>query len=223
MLPLPSHSGRSESPSTQAEEARQRILCAALRAFTEKGYAGASTLRIASLAKVSKRDLYAMFPTKEALLVASITDRCHRMPMPQGLPEPRNRQMLASSLEVLATNFLVKFLDPDVIGMHRLAMAGAIRSPKVAQMLEAARDADRAILHQLLASAQTAGLLPAGETARMVRRYLALASDDLVLTLLLGGSAAPSRMQIQQGVARAAADFLQLYPQPRGRPAHVLP
>src|SRR5262245_64687772 len=60
---------------------RVRILRAAFRAFTENGYAGTSTLQIATQAKVSKRDLYAIFPNKQAMLVACIKTRLERMRM----------------------------------------------------------------------------------------------------------------------------------------------
>jgi AcrR family transcriptional regulator len=207
-------SKRSDPPSASADETRQRILRAAFQTFTEKGYAGASTLAIATSAKISKRDLYAMFPSKEAMLVACITTRSQRMRMPDGLPEPQSRETLASTLEAFATNFLVESLDPDVIGMYRLAISEAVRSPEIARRLEEAREANRAILLDLFVRAQTAGLLPPGETAEMVRQYLALTSEDLILSMLLGVFAAPSPAQIRHRAARAVAEFLRLNPQP---------
>jgi hypothetical protein len=135
------------------------------------------------------------------------------MRMPEGLPEPLSREALASTLEAFAANFLVETLDPDVIGMYRLAISEAIRSPEIAHMLEEAREAHRAILYELFVRAQREGLLPSGDTAEMVRNYLALTSEDLILSLLLGNVAQPSRSQIQRRAARSAAEFLLLYPQ----------
>ncbi|MEP6966823.1 MAG: TetR/AcrR family transcriptional regulator [Pseudomonadota bacterium] len=204
----------SDPPSAEANETRQRILRAAFPTFAEKGYVGASTLMIATRAKVSKRDLYAMFPSKEAMLVACIRSRSDRMRMPEGIPEARNREMLASTLEAFATNFLVESLDPDVIGMYRLAIAEAVRSPEIARRVEEARGANRAIVYELFVRAQTAGLLPSGDTAEMVRQYFALTSEDLILTLLLGVLAQPSRTQMRRRAAGAAAEFLLLHPPP---------
>jgi AcrR family transcriptional regulator len=205
---------RPEPLSTDADDARQRILRAAFHAFSEKGYAGASTLLIATRAKVSKRDLYAMFPSKEAMLVACIASRSERMRMPEGLPEPRTREMLGATLTAFGANLLVESLDPDVIGMYRLAIAEAVRSPEIARRLEAAREANRAILFDLLAHAQTTGLLPPGDTAEMVRRYFALTSEDLILSMLLGVSARRSRKQIERHAAAATTEFLMLHPEP---------
>jgi AcrR family transcriptional regulator len=211
------HPEPSDPHGADPNETRQRILRAATEAFAEKGYAGASTLSIATRAKVSKRDLYAMFPSKEAMLLACITSRAQRMRMPEGLPEPQDREMLASTLEAFAANFLVETLDPDVIGMYRLAIAEAVLSPEVAQMVEEAREANRAILYDLFVRAQGKGLLPSGDTAEMVRQYVALTSEDLILSLLLAVIPPPGRQQIQRRAAKAAAEFLQLNPQPARR------
>lgn len=198
--------------ANDSNELRLRILRVAFAAFAEKGYAGASTLLIATRAKVSKRDLYALFPSKEAMLLACITSRSERMRLPEGLPEPQTRAMLAATLEAFAANFLAETLDPDVIGMYRLAIAEAVRSPEVARLLEDARDANRAALHALFERAQSKGLLPPGDTAEMVQRYLALTSEDLILGSLLGGPSSPSHDQIQRRAASAPTGFLRLYP-----------
>jgi AcrR family transcriptional regulator len=46
---------------------RERVLGAAFSAFQEFGYAGASTIEIATRAKVSKRELYRLFGNKRAI------------------------------------------------------------------------------------------------------------------------------------------------------------
>ena len=47
-----------------------RVIGAAFGTFMAKGYAGTSMLEIATRAKISKRDLYAAFPSKQAVLRA---------------------------------------------------------------------------------------------------------------------------------------------------------
>ena len=59
--------------------ARERILHAAMESFMELGYTEASTLKIATRAQVSKRELYALFGSKQAMLAACIADRAGRM------------------------------------------------------------------------------------------------------------------------------------------------
>lgn len=200
--------------STDGSEMRRRILGAAFQAFTENGYAGTSTLAIATRAKVSKRDLYAIFANKQAMLVACIKSRSAKMRMPEGLPEPRSRQMLASTLTAFATNLLMESTHPTVIAMFRLAISEADRSPEVAQALEECREANRRTLSGLLVHAQSVGLLLSGDPAEMASQCLALLWEDSMLSLLLGVLARPSRAQIQRHAAKAVTAFLQLHPKP---------
>jgi AcrR family transcriptional regulator len=53
-----------------------------LRSFASATFPGASTLEIATRAKVSKRDLYALFGSKRAMLAACIKERAARMRQP---------------------------------------------------------------------------------------------------------------------------------------------
>ncbi len=69
---------------------QDRILGAAFKAFTEDGYAETSTLEIAKRAKISKRDLYANFGSKHAVLVACIKSRADRMRLSAGPAYPPN-------------------------------------------------------------------------------------------------------------------------------------
>ena len=54
---------------------RGRILAAAFSAFTERGFAETSTLEIATRARASKRELYALFGSKQDMLIACISER----------------------------------------------------------------------------------------------------------------------------------------------------
>src|SRR6267143_477739 len=54
---------------------RARILEAAFAAFMKSGYATTSTLEIATRARVSKRELYALVGNKQEMLIACIAER----------------------------------------------------------------------------------------------------------------------------------------------------
>ena len=151
-------------PAAAENPMHERILGAAFQAFTQEGYADTSTLDIATRAKVSKRDLYANFASKHAVLAACIKSRADRMRLPPDLPPPRSREMLASTLTAFATNLVRETSHPAVIATFRLAIAEATRSPEIAQALDTAgRDATRRALAELLASAQSTGLIGPGE------------------------------------------------------------
>ena len=194
---------------------QDRILGAAFKAFTEDGYAETSTLEIARRAKISKRDLYANFSSKHAVLVACIKSRAERMRLPPDLPTPRSRQLLASTLTAFATNIVREVSHPSVIATFRLAIAEATRSPEIAQALDVAgRDATRGALAELLASAQSAGLIGPGEPAEMAAQYLGLLWEGLMVGLLLGVAATPKSAEAERRAIKATAAFMLLHPDP---------
>ena len=194
---------------------QERILGAAFRAFTEDGYAETSTLDIARRAKVSKRDLYANFGSKHAVLVACIESRADRMRLPRDLPDPRTREMLAATLTTFATNLVREVSHPSVIATFRLAIAEATRSPEIAQALDVAgRDATREALAELLANAQSIGLIGPGEPLEMATQYLGLLWENLMVGLLLGVAATPEPAEAERRATRATAAFMQLHTDP---------
>jgi AcrR family transcriptional regulator len=193
---------------------RQRILGAAFKAFTENGYARTSTLEIATRAKVSKRDLYASFTSKQAMLVSCIKARSSKMQLPAELCAPLSRRELESTLTLFAANLVAEASHPSVTAMFRLAISEANGAPEVAQALEESRKANRRTVKDLVAHSQAAGLLPAGDSVRIATKFLALLWEDLQVGLLLGVVARPTPTEIEQRAARATADFLHLYPVP---------
>ena len=194
---------------------QERILRAAFQAFTEDGYADTSTLEIARRAKISKRDLYANFGSKHEVLVACIRNRAERIRLPPDLPTPQNRRILAATLTGFATNLVREVTDPAVIATFRLAIAEATRSPEIAQALDAAgRDATRAALAELVANAQSAGLIGSGEPTEMAWQYLGLLWEGLMVGLLLGVAATPDPAEAERRAAKATTAFLQLHPDP---------
>jgi AcrR family transcriptional regulator len=202
----------SPPPAEDGDAMRKRILGAAFKLFVEKGYAGTSTLEIATRAKVSKRDLYASVGNKQAMLVAGITGRTATMQLRPELAVPRSRQELASTLNAYATRLMVEVSDPTVIATFRLAIGEATRSPEIAQALEATgRHPSRDALTDLFASAQSARVIGAGNPSRMATQYLGLVWEDLMVSLLLGVASTPKEDDIRRRAGRATSAFLQLH------------
>jgi AcrR family transcriptional regulator len=191
-----------------------RILGAAFKAFMENGYAGTSTLEIATRAKVSKRDLYANFGSKQAILIACIASRATRMRLPPNLPAPRNREMLAATLTAFGATVVREVCQPPVTAMFRLAMAEAEHSPEVAQTLNDSRSVNRSALADLLVEAQKFGILGNGDPQEMMEQFFALLWGDLMLTRLLGIASVPKPAEIDRSARAATAAFLKLHANP---------
>src|ERR1700687_1559074 len=85
---------------------RDRILDAAFAAFMESGYARTSTLEIATRARVSKRELYALVGNKQAMLIACIRERARRLQVPADMPVPHDREALAQVLASFGTRLV---------------------------------------------------------------------------------------------------------------------
>src|SRR5215831_3949707 len=102
---------------------RERILEAAFSAFMKSGYAAASTLEIATRARVSKRELYKLVGNKQEMLIACISERAKRFDVPADLPVPRDRETLAQVLASFGTRLIREASDPTVIAVFRLAIS----------------------------------------------------------------------------------------------------
>jgi AcrR family transcriptional regulator len=194
--------------------ARERILEAAFAAFTNNGYAGTSTLEIATRARVSKRELYALVGNKQELLIACITERARRLQVPADLPVPRDRETLEQVLASFGTQIVREVSDPTVIGVFRLAIAEAIHAPEVARALDSiGRETIRAALRDIMTQAQASGLLN-GRPAELADQFRGLLLSDLMVSLLLGVAERPSPREIRECARDATAAFLQLHPPP---------
>jgi AcrR family transcriptional regulator len=218
--PKASECGPDETADSGAADSaegdhRWRILKAAFEVLMERGYAGAGTLEIATRAKVSKRELYALFGNKQGILTALIGSRAARMRQPLALSEPRDREGLVATLIGFGSAVLREASNPAVIAIYRLAVAESGRSPELAQALDSAgREANRAAFIGLLTRAQAAGLLGEGDPALLAGQYFALLWGDLLLRLLLGVIEPPAPEEIERRARAAAATLLQLHPAP---------
>jgi len=190
---------------------RERILAAAWHFFMEHGFADTTTLQIATRAKVSKRELYALVGNKEAMLAAAIAERGARMRLPEGFPAPVDRASLRVALRKFGATMLAEITDPDVVEVFRLGIAEAKRSPGIAKSLQArGREPARAALGALLRSARAARLLQDADVGEMTSRFNALLWGDVVW-LLLGLEKAPVGKEIERRAEAATASFLALY------------
>ena len=191
-----------------------RIIGAAFAAFMERGYGNTTMLEIATRAKVSKRDLYANFSNKQAVLLASIANRASRMRLPPDLPAVRDRNMLLSTLTTLGQTVIREVCDPAVTAIYRLAVAEAERSPEAAETLNASRSVNRGAVADLLAKAQAHGILGLGDPQQMMEQFFALLWGDLMLNRLLGAAGIPKPADIDRRARSATEAFLKLYANP---------
>jgi AcrR family transcriptional regulator len=193
---------------------RDRILTAAFEAFQERGYAATSTLEIATRARVSKRELYALVGNKQQMLIAAIGERAKRLQAPADMPILRDRATLAQVLTALGTQLMREVSDPTVVAVFRLAIAEAIQAPEVARTLDSiGRETSRAALRHIMSASRTAGLIE-GRPADLAAQFFGLLWRDLMISLLLGVAERPNPRAIEARARYAAEAFLRLHPMP---------
>jgi AcrR family transcriptional regulator len=209
------HSPLSRDQSKHVSSAiRERVLEAAFTLFRENGFSGTSMLDIVTRARVSKRDLYAFFHNKHAVLAACIRERAQQMrrPLDTTTAVPQTRDALATLLVELGRSILQTVCHPDVLTVFRLAIAESDRAPEIARTLHSnGREANEKALTELIKKAQALGLVLAGDPVVLAVRYLAVLWGDLLIRLLMRVREAPTKREIEIR-ARAATDTLMALP-----------
>ena len=191
---------------------RDRVLNAAFTLFREHGFSSTSMLDIVTAARVSKRDLYALFNNKHAVLAACIREHAEQMRRPLELttPAPQTRDALATLLVEFGVSTLKTVCHPDVLTVYRLAIAESDRAPEIARTLHSSgREANQKALTDLLSKAQARGLIPAGDPADLAVRYISVLAGDLLIRLLMRVRPAPTKREIEAR-ARTATEVLGL-------------
>lgn len=118
-------------PKELAGEVDERILDAARKIFLEQGFKGASCDEIAQAARSGKQTIYARFGNKRELFTAVVTrDLASR------IAESESAVLTGATIEerlVSAGTFMLQLaLDPERIGLMRLAIAETHRFPDLA-------------------------------------------------------------------------------------------
>ena len=201
------------APDHQAEDdKRGRILSAAMETFREHGFAAATTLEIATRARVSKRELYALVGNKEEMLATCIAERGRRMRLPADFPETTDLATLRAALLVFAKTMLREITDTGVLEVMRLGIAEAKRSPAVARSIAAmGRAPATAAFEALVKPAQRAGVLDSRDGAGMKGTFQGLLWGDLLIWILLGLEEAPTPKEIDKRAEAVVAAFLDIY------------
>lgn len=204
---------QSKTGQTSLDSTRSRIIDATFHLLMEHGYAGTSTREIARRARVSKRELYALFDSKDGILAAMIAGRAARMRQPLSLPDVVDRESFAQILTQFGVSLLREGSKPEVMAVIRLAIAEAERTPDLAHCLdEEGRKPTRAAVVDLLERAYARDLIAGGDPHTMALQFLASLWGELQMALLLRLVEAPPPEEIERRAKAAAAAMLALYP-----------
>ena len=169
--------------------------------------------QIARLARVSKRDLYAQFGSKQAMLAGCVTRRAEQMRHPLALPAPIDRDGLRVTLIEFGMAVVRELSRPEVLATYRLAILEAENAPEVALTLDRhGRVANREALTGLLTAACARGFLGGSEPVEMAELFgSVLTGGGLLVRMLMRLAAAPTEAMARQRAEMAASSLFRLY------------
>jgi len=207
-------------PKHQVDEERQtRIVIAALAVFSKTSFGDATTDEIARHAHVSKRDIYAVFPDKHAILAAAIEivlqtgDENLRRVISDSHRDHASPQ---EALEIIGLTLVSEILSPSSGFVFRLASSESIEHPAIGAIYfekwytRRCRTIAQFLSKDLAKSnGKTNG---SSDTHQASRQFLSLVTQKPQLTACIGMREMWSANSAQSHVRSAVECFLKAYP-----------
>ena len=207
--PRPRAVSPGRPPAAAVAERLRHILRVASAEFVARGYAEASVSRIAQDAGVSKKTIYARYPSKDVLLVAVVGDlamRSHEavveaMDTAEGDPE--------HVLTAFGTMVAETWRSPEEVGLYRLIVAEALRFPELASLYRDTMERFRATLTEYLQNQCAEGTLDIPDAEAAARQFGMLVYGEIREKVLLGETVTDDELAVV--VRRAVRVFLTGY------------
>jgi AcrR family transcriptional regulator len=113
------------------EEKIKRVLDASLEVFTEFSFEDSTTGEIASRSRISKRDLYALFPNKQALLMAVVMRemQVQEQSFRETIASTAKLRSLRSKLDLIGIALVEDMLSPSMRVVRRLVISESLKQP----------------------------------------------------------------------------------------------
>ncbi len=198
---------RAGRPAVLGEtERRALLLDAAARVFLEKGYAAATMHAIALEARMSKKTLYQVFPSKLALFDALLGDRIFALPAPPELDGCDTEESLSRLLLAIADVLLL----PDRLGLIRLIVSDGVASPELTTAFERLSMAhDLNVLELWLRQEQDLGRLRRGDVVEDARLLFGMTIAEPMLQALVHAPRKENEPSVEQRIRSAVGIFVR--------------
>ena len=199
------------------KEARfARIVAAALEVFSEFSFEDATTEEIARRARVSKRDIYAQFPDKHALLIETLNQALQTeisnieltIKRAEKLPSRQRR------LEAIGLAMVNELLSPAMSVLTRLVAAESINRPLVGVVyFENGAVRRTRLISDVLSRYGAPGDKPSSDTTQAAEHFLALVIHRPALTTSVGMQDLWNATAKRAHVLDAVRCFIRAYPE----------
>ena len=171
------------------EERVDRIITASLEVFSEFSFQDATTEEIARRARVSKRDIYAHFPDKHALLIATLNEALQRevSNIMKTIKRTQRMPSLQKRLETIGLTLANEVLSATMSVLTRLVAAESINRPLIGIVYFENGSVRRTVLiSEVLSQYMVEAKKPALDTFQAAEHYLALVTHRPRLTTSVG-------------------------------------
>jgi TetR/AcrR family transcriptional regulator of autoinduction and epiphytic fitness len=205
-LQAPRRRGRPREISE--DERRRRLIAVAEKVFVEQGYGAASMDEVAQDASMSKKTLYQLFDTKEALFAAVITDRMRALS--EGAEKGAGTRPLKDAVVEYLCEAACYILSPRHVALFRVLIGEAWRAPGMAQAFDnACAGRGKSVLARWLAQETEAGRLDLEDPVQAAGMLFGMVVGEPHHRMLMGEGRPPSRTTIEARVRKAVDIFLQ--------------
>jgi len=202
-------------PGNGNEERVGRIVAASLEVFSEFAFQDATTEEIARRARVSKRDIYAHFPDKHALLIATLNEalQAEISSIMKTIKRTQRMPSLQKRLEVLGLTLVSEALSAAMSVLMRLVAAESINRPLIGIVYFENGIVRRTILiSEVLSQHIAARKMPPLDTIQAAEHYLALVTYRPRLTTSIGMHHVWDSASLKKHVVNAVECFIRAYP-----------
>ena len=202
-------------PNSGTEDRLGRIVTASLEVFSEYSFQNATTEAIARRARVSKRDIYARFPNKHALLIAVINMVLQEDDenITAVISLTRDFPLLQERLEVIGLALINEVLSLAMGFLARLIPSESISQPLIGSIYFENGHARRSrLIFEVLSDHVSSESMPSVDTNRAAEHFLALVTHLPYLNALVGMRDMWDSDSAQTHVKDAVGCFLRAYP-----------
>ncbi|ESA33933.1 family transcriptional regulator [Leptolyngbya sp. Heron Island J] len=208
-LPLRKRSTGGYPPNRNLEQRLEKILEASTQVFLEEGYGSATIGKIACEARVAKRTIYQYFGGKDELFGAVIHRLSNAVLSAFPSLDEEDTQSLEQVLNQFAYQLLMVVITPDAIGLDRLVISEASRSPElVIQFYDNGPTRAMSSLTDYLAAQAERGVIQLSNPTLSTECFINMVLGAYYPQMLLGIEAAPSSEHIKRHVNTTVQFFL---------------
>ncbi len=184
---------------------RMKLIGAAEHVFLKRGYHAATMDEVAARAKMSKRTLYKLFATKEALFRAMVAERSQTLMTDveeAGLPPD---EVLVDLLRK-AADFV---LAPKQVALCRLIIAERARSPRLARaFLQSGPERGLGGIERWLAKLDERGVIAVADIGLAAKMVFGITIGFTLLKLLIAGVQPPKRPEMDAQIKLGVRVFM---------------